>query len=192
MPKTNIDYSKIILYKIVCNDLNITDLYIGSTTDFTNRKFNHKSSCNNKNNKKYHTKKYQIIRDNGGWSNWSMIEIEKYPCLDGNEARMRERYYYELLKANMNSANPITTDKENKEKKKTYQEINKDKIKAQRKIRDESIKDELSKKYKKFYIDNKEYNINRAKEYYNVNKDAINLRRRELRKEKKALKENEI
>ena len=47
MPRKIINYTNTIIYKIVCNDLNITDLYVGSTTDFTNRKYNHKSSCNN-------------------------------------------------------------------------------------------------------------------------------------------------
>ena len=31
-----------------------------------------------------------MIRENGDWNNWSMIEIEKYPCNDDNEARARE------------------------------------------------------------------------------------------------------
>ena len=38
MPKENIDYSKTIIYKIVCKDINIKDCYVGSTTNFTNRK----------------------------------------------------------------------------------------------------------------------------------------------------------
>ena len=42
MPKNNINYSNTIIYKIVCNDLNVKELYIGSTTDFYNRKSNHK------------------------------------------------------------------------------------------------------------------------------------------------------
>ena len=41
-----------------------------------------------------------MIRENEGWNNWSMIEIEKYPCNDKNEACARERYWYELLNAN--------------------------------------------------------------------------------------------
>ncbi len=38
MPKKIIDFSKTIIYKIVCNDLNITDVYVGRTTNFINRK----------------------------------------------------------------------------------------------------------------------------------------------------------
>ena len=51
MPRQNVDYTKTIIYKIVCNDDNFDYLYIGSTTNFTKRKNNHKSCCNNQNNK---------------------------------------------------------------------------------------------------------------------------------------------
>ena len=47
MPKKDIDYSKTIIYKIVCNDLNITDVYVGHTTNFIKRKARHKYDCNN-------------------------------------------------------------------------------------------------------------------------------------------------
>jgi hypothetical protein len=35
-----------------------------------------------------------------------MIEIEKYPCNDDNEARSRERHWYEELQATMNTRCP--------------------------------------------------------------------------------------
>ena len=52
MPKNDIDYLKTIIYKIVCKDLNITDFYVGHTTNFIKRKATHKTACNNINNKK--------------------------------------------------------------------------------------------------------------------------------------------
>jgi hypothetical protein len=124
MPKTPIDYKKTIIYKIVCLDLDIKDNYVGSTTCFVKRECKHKADCNNKKNLKI----YNIINNNGGWNNWEMIEIEKYPCTDSNEARMRERYYYEQLKSTMNSHNPNRTHKE-------WEIVNTDQIKASRKIK---------------------------------------------------------
>jgi hypothetical protein len=112
MPKKAIDYSKIIMYKIVCNDLAITDIYVGHTTDFTKRKCNHKTSCYNPNDKKNNLKLYQIIRENGGWTNWSMVQIEEYSCSNSNEAGARERYWYETLNANMNNKVPNRSEKE--------------------------------------------------------------------------------
>ena len=93
MPKNPVDYSKTIIYKLVHNeDYDNANIYIGSTTDFVKRKNSHKTSCNNEKHKEYNNKKYQYIRENGGWEEWNMIEIEKHNCNDGNEARAREEY----------------------------------------------------------------------------------------------------
>jgi len=129
MPLTQIDYSKTIIYKIVSNDLNIKEIYIGSTTDFTRRKHLHKSNCNNINSKKYNIKLYQFIRSNGGWNQFTMIEIEKVNCSDGNEARTRERYWYELLNAKLNSLCPGKQLNGIKEYNKIYRSENKERIK---------------------------------------------------------------
>ena len=112
MAKKKIDYSKTVIYKIVCNDLNIKDVYVGGTTDFRHRKQAHKNVCENINHKKHNMKVYKMINENGCWSNWSMIEIEKFPCSDGNESRSRERYWYEQLNASLNTIRPIITDDE--------------------------------------------------------------------------------
>ena len=49
MTKKTIDYSKALIYKIVCNDVTVKECYVGSTTSFTKRKCKHKNCCNNKN-----------------------------------------------------------------------------------------------------------------------------------------------
>ena len=147
MPKNNINYSNTIIYKIVCNDLNIKELYIGSTTDFYNRKSNHKSKCNSENDKNYNSNIYKCIRANGGWDNWSMIEIEKFPCKDSLEARARERYWCEQLNATLNSNKPYITDNEIKEYNKEY--------------------------IRNYYQNNKEYLTEYNNKYYQNNKDKL-------------------
>ena len=64
--------------------------------------------------------------------NLSIIEIEKFQdCNDINEASKRERYWYELLNAKLNSNCPGRNNKEyKKEYNKEYYEDNKDKINA--------------------------------------------------------------
>ena len=106
MPRKPIDYSNTIIYKIVCKDPIITDCYVGHTTDFVKRKSLHKSDCNNEKSKKYNYYVYQFIRDNGGWDNWDMIQIEKACCNDSNEACKRERHHIELLGASLNKNVP--------------------------------------------------------------------------------------
>jgi hypothetical protein len=103
MPKNEIDYSNTIIYKIICKDEKISDVYVGHTTNFVKRKCLHKNSCNNLNNK---LKIYNIIRENGGWDNWDMIEIARYNCNDNREARIKEQEHYDLLKATLNSCPP--------------------------------------------------------------------------------------
>ena len=103
MPKDNIDYSNTIIYKIYCNNDTITDTYVGHTTNFYVRKYQHKNSCNNSKNV---LKIYKTIRENGGWDNWNMIEIAKYNCNDSTEARIKEQQHYEELQSTLNSCPP--------------------------------------------------------------------------------------
>jgi hypothetical protein len=161
MTKQFIDYSKTIIYKIVCNDLNITEVYVGHTTNFINRKAKHKSNCNNIDGKAYNYKIYNTIRNNGGFENWSMIEIEKFQdCNDINEASARERYWYELLNAKLNTNCPARNKKEyykdNKDNfqkvNKEYREINKDKIQKVNKEYYKNNKDKINEIKKTHYI----------------------------------------
>ena len=108
MPKEYIDYSNTIIYKIYCNDKTINDVYVGHTTNFTKRKYLHKSACSNLNNK---LKIYNTIRQHGGWDNWDMVEIAKYNCSNHTEARIKEQEHYELLKANLNINPPFIYNK---------------------------------------------------------------------------------
>ena len=112
MPKLIIDYSKTIMYKFVCNDLTVDQCYVGHTTNWRSRKNIHKSSCTNIKNPTHNRKIYKIMRECGGWDNWQMIEIEKYPCNDSNKATARERYWYDQLNSTMNFYKPCLTDEE--------------------------------------------------------------------------------
>jgi hypothetical protein len=150
MPRKAIDYQKVIIYKLVCNDLSVKDLYVGHTTDFTNRKRLHKSCCLNSNDLRHNFKVYKVMRENGSWYNWTMIEIEKYPCKDENEARARERFWYEELQATLNSQCPILNVGERKQYEKNYYEKNKDQIKGYEK--DYYVRNKDTIKEQKKYI----------------------------------------
>ena len=103
MSKEITDYSNTIIYKIHCKDSSISDIYVGHTTNFFQRKYSHKIACRNlKNNLKI----YEIIRNNGGWENWDMVEIAKYCCKNAKEARIKEQYHFEESQASLNSIPP--------------------------------------------------------------------------------------
>jgi hypothetical protein len=94
------------LYQLVCNDLSITDTYIGSTICFKQRKSHHKRSCCNINAQNYNANVYQFIRNNGGWNNWRMILIETYSCSNRLELEKRERFWIETMKSTLNKVIP--------------------------------------------------------------------------------------
>ena len=111
MVKNNLDYSNTIIYKITCNDTNVSDLYVGHTTNFIERKRGHKYSCVNNKSSSYKCKLYEVIRNNGGWDNWNMEIINCFNCKDQYEARVKEQEYFVALNATLNSVEPMPTPK---------------------------------------------------------------------------------
>jgi hypothetical protein len=142
-------------YKIVCKDENIKDCYIGKTLDFKNRVRNHKSDCNNENSKEYNYKLYKFIRENGGWNNFDMIEIETNEYND-KDSSFRERYWIKELNANLNIVIPLRKRNEwyednikiISEKNKEYRKNNKKIINQKNKEYRENNKETLKEKYK--------------------------------------------
>jgi hypothetical protein len=111
MPKTEIDYSNTIIYKITCIDPSINELYVGHTTNFVQRKHAHKNGCINEKSSNYNCKLYKTIRLNGGWDNWVMEIISFFKCNDHYEARIKEQEYFTLLNATLNSIEPMPKPK---------------------------------------------------------------------------------
>jgi hypothetical protein len=112
MPKVEIDYSNTIIYKITCKDESITDVYVGHTTNFVQRKHAHKQACNNSKSTNHDCKLYKVIRANGGWQNWNMEIINFFKCNDHYEARKKEQEYFISLNATLNSMEPMPKPKE--------------------------------------------------------------------------------
>lgn len=140
MPRKEIDYSKALIYKIVCRDLSVTDLYVGSTTDLCRRRACHKSKCNNPNAQNYNLSVYQFIREHGGWNAWDVVMIELFPCESKIELHSRERHFIELLGATLNSNVPTRTQKE------LYQEIRGEKLAWQKQHYEENKANIISRR----------------------------------------------
>ena len=70
-----------------------------------------------------------MIRENGGWEMFKMIEIEKYPCVDTREAERRECVIMKELKATMNTNYSFTTSEERIIQKKIYSDKHKEEMK---------------------------------------------------------------
>ena len=126
MPRTSIDYTNTIIYKIQHTEKEEL-IYVGHTTDFTKRKSAHKAYANTKEGKPYNRQLYKMIRENGGWEMFNMIEIKKFSCDTKREAEAEEDKVMRELKATMNMIRAFVSVEEKRENARIYREnINKD------------------------------------------------------------------
>ena len=161
-----VNYGNSMIYKLACKDTNITDIYVGSTTNFYRRKSEHKNTCNNINLKSYNNYKYQFIRNNGDFENWDMILIKNVNVSSKRELEKIEREYIDELKPTLNSIKSYTSTEERKEHKKEYRKDHYEKNKEHR------------KEYEKEY---REKNKDKLKEYRDINIDRINQKQKQWR-----------
>jgi hypothetical protein len=192
MPLTKVDYSKTIIYKIQHRD-NDELLYVGSTTDFTRRKYNHKSMCNNANSRYYNMKIYKMIRDNGGFDCFNIVVIKQFPCNNKQESFMEEDKIMRQMKSNMNTIRAFNTPEDTKEKTKQYNDAHREQRKQYYETHLDKIKqyrlenkDKLKERDKQYKLENKDHIAERNKQYRLENKDKIkqyNLENKERNKQ---------
>ena len=113
MPRKPINWANTIIY-VIRSLTDPTLIYVGSTTDYNNRKRCHKDSC-----KSSQTKLYVMIRANGGWDSFSMVEHSKYPCENKRQAEKEEERIRLALQANLNTIRAFVTPEQKKEENKT-------------------------------------------------------------------------
>ena len=124
-----------------------------------------------------HTYVYKFIRDNGGFENWSMIEIERYSATDKKDLEKRERHYIETLQSTLNKSIPTRTKKEYKianseQIKEQNKEYRKDNVERTKQYRLDNI-DEYKEIDKKRYEEKKELILEQAKLLYQTKKDVL-------------------
>lgn len=145
---------QITIYKIKCLDENIQNVYIGKTKNFNKRKWSHKQDCCNPESKKHNLKLYQFIRANGGWDNWIFEQLAIYNCENDLQASEKEREHFDQNNNLLNSNVPNQT-------KKQWEEVNKEtRLRQMKEYRDEHQDETIQK-----YNENRDYHINRVKQY---------------------------
>ena len=165
MPLKEINYDKTHFYKIVCKDTNIKDCYVGHTTDFTSRKYDHKSKCNNENHKCFTMPVYQFIRENGGWENWDMILIDTLECENNLKARAKEREFIEKLNATLNIHKKLYVSyEETIERQKEWEKQNPERYAEIHKKSRDKLKEEHPERYKQYRKTNLERNGHKYRE----------------------------
>jgi hypothetical protein len=139
--ENNTKYSETTFYKIVCKDEHIKDIYVGHTTCFKKRMWQHKYSTNTPDYRSYNLSLYSFIRQNGGWENFQMVIIEVKTCRDKREAAQHETYLFNILGATLNSHVPSRSKYE-------YRRDNKDRIDKQMKLYRENNREIMAEKAK--------------------------------------------
>jgi len=168
-------YANSVVYKIVCLDPTVTDLYVGSTTNLIRRKCEHKTRCNSPNNPKSNYLVYRCIRQNGGFDNWQFIVIRRYNNIKTKEELLRkERKHIVKLKATLNKTTPLQNHAE-------YYVKNKEKIIEQvKEYRLENL-EKITERKKEYYQKNKTEILKDCKKYRDNNKDKIKERDKQYR-----------
>ena len=187
--KKVIDYTsrEIIFYKFICNDPTIISTYVGHTINFTDRKGRHKTNCLNENSKSYNYLLYKIIREQGGWDNWTMFEIERKIVSSKQEALQNEQRLIDLQVEKLNVCNAVFNKKKHLENKRNFWHNNKEYINLQRKQLYELNKEQINLQRNQYYNQNKEQiNLNR-RQYREQNREQINLKKKELYHRKKEI-----
>ena len=145
-------YSNGVIYIIVCNS-DKTLLYIGSTIHYNRRMTNHKYACNAVSDKKYSLKLYTMIRDNGGWDNFTISILKPYPCETKQQLCIEENRIMIEMEATMNGNKAYCVDTSTVSNKPNYN--------------------------KQYYLANKDKIIQSVTNNYNNKKETINAIKRE-------------
>lgn len=192
MPKVQTDYSNTIIYKLCCRDTTISDIYIGHTTNFIKRKNHHKLCINDD---KYDRYVYKFIRDNGGWDNWTMVQLQECNCKNKREAEAVEHDWIQNLEPSLNTNKPYAKCKEEPQKyKQDWYEENKEEILEKAKDRYNNNKEIIKQKVKQYAEENKEQIAEKQKIYREKNKEKLSEQKkiyREQNKEQASIKQKE-
>jgi len=156
------------IYKLCCDDCD--DFYVGSTKSIKDRKYKHKHKS-----KADPSKKYEIIRANGGWDNWRMVCLEECDeAVTKRQAEMKEEEYRLELKATMNSRCAYRT-------KKQYCSDNSEKIKAKNAQYRSDNSENIKARQAQYYADNLEKIKAQQAQYRIDNLEKIKAQKKQYR-----------
>jgi len=136
------DYRKAVIYKIETGD----DLYIGSTCNFTKRKYQHNIRINFKDTENHcNNKLYNTIRENG---EWKMTPIKEFPCESKLQLTIEEEKCRKELGATLNShcCGTGIEHQDIKQYKKHYYQKNRDKTLEKMKHYQQENKEKISER----------------------------------------------
>jgi hypothetical protein len=158
MPRAQ-DFSQSVIYHIRNKETKEV-IYVGSTTQFQQRKAKHKHRCNHPNDMRHHLKCYVCIRENGGWDCFEVIPVEFLRLENKTQLVIAEQAEIDKQDNLKNQIKAHRTEEDYKEAKKIsdnkYYETNKEKLLTHMKQYRETHKEELSAQKKEYCKTHKE------------------------------------
>jgi len=154
------DYSKAVIYTIRTGD----SLYVGSTVNFRNRKYDHNKVLCGEHYRNYNLNVYKKIREND--FKWDMKIHKEFPCENKTQLSIEEERVRIELNADLNMHTCHGFDPDYYKK---YYIENKDKVKQYQNDNKEHIK-ETKKQYR---LNNIDISKEKGKKYYEKNKEEI-------------------
>ena len=125
------DFSKSIIYHI--RDMESKEVvYVGSTTNFPQRKSSHKHECNHEERKHFTYPIYCHIRNNGGFDCFEIIPIKSLKLLNKTELLIAEQEEIDRHRNLVNSRKTHMTIEDRKEYHKKYDKLYREEHKTER------------------------------------------------------------
>jgi hypothetical protein len=141
----------------------------------THRRAKHKSDS--KKPEKVGLKIYARIAETGGWENWNMVVVEEYPdCESGEQARTREREWYERLGASLNMVRPYRSNAEAVETAVAYRVEHSEQISERAAQYYVENREQISERAAQYYVENREQIAENRARYYAENREQISER----------------
>ena len=163
----NCDYSKTIIYKIVCKDPLVPDFYLGySTFSLVHLSKMFKVRCKND---KWPV--CEFIRQHGGVENWYFERLDCKPCLTSLDARTELRRHFDASPPTLNRQLPTRTPKEyskgekNRAVQKEYREEHREQIRMEQAAQYQKNRERLLIKRREYFLANREKCNDRVKAY---------------------------
>jgi hypothetical protein len=121
------NFAHSVIYRIINKETG-ENLYIGSTTHYNQRIYEHKSNCNNPNRKHYNYPIYNHIRELGGWDFVKHIMIEEFSsCQNKLQLVKREQEHIDEVNSSQNAVRAFTSKEQRIEQQKQWVINNKEK-----------------------------------------------------------------
>ena len=116
MGKQKPKFENSVVYKIYCLDSEITDIYVGVTTNLKSKDYHHRKSCTVEGYTECNRYVHQFIKSHGGWEKWRIAQIRAYKTKIKNELQLHQKLckYVRKLKPTLNKYKSTETDNDYK------------------------------------------------------------------------------